>query len=207
MLKNRIIEDFVTDLASSSPSPGGGAVSALLGALSTALCSMMANLTVGKKGYEKVWETSQDVVEKMTQLRAELYVLMDEDARSFDAVMNALKLPKETEEEKALRSEEIQKGYLEAIRIPLAMAEKTMSLFEPIEFIVLNGNRNVITDGIAAAMSANCAINMALLNVKINLKSVKDQAYAKKTLSKVIDLEVASASRLAKICSRSGLQF
>lgn len=207
MLKNQKIHEFIDNLASSSPSPGGGAVAGLLAALSTGLCSMMANLTTDKKGYEKVWMESRQLVARMEKRKELFYQLMDEDAKSFDAVIDALKLPKTTEEEKTIRSEEIQKGYLAAIKIPIRMAELSMELFDDIEFIVENGNKNVITDGIAAAFAASCAINTALLNVKINLKSVKNEKYVKNISSKVIELEVTSASRLAKICARSGLQF
>ncbi len=207
MLKNQSIHEFMNELASAAPSPGGGAVAALLAALSTSLCSMMANLTINKPSYEKIWQASEDLVARMNVKREEFYILMDKDASSFDSVTDAFKLPKETEVEKKHRSAMIQKGYIEATKVPLEMAEKTLELFEDINYIVDNGNKNVITDGIAAAMAASTAVNMALLNVKINLKSIKDEKYVKETFSKVIDLEVAATAYLAKICSKSGLQF
>ncbi len=212
MLKDNNIEEFLEDLSSSSPSPGGGAVAALLAGLSTSLASMMANLTIDKKGYENVWKSSKELAERMDKRKDDFLLLMDKDANSFDSVIEAFKLPKDTEKEKEIRSIEIQKGYAEAIKVPLEIAEKSLELFEDINYIVDKGNKNLITDGIAAAMAASTAVNMALLNVKVNLKSIKGKKYAdnhyySETYSKVIDIEVAATGYLAKICSKSGLQF
>ncbi len=207
MLKDQLMTQFFDALASSSSSPGGGAASALVAALSTSLCSMMANLTINKEGYEKKWDNAKEIVDRMETRRNNFLILMDKDASSFDGVINAFKLPKNSEEEKAYRKEAIQKGYVEAIKVPIEIAEKTLELFEDIDYIVTHGNKNVITDGIAAAMAARAAINMALLNAKVNLKSIKDENYVKNTKSDIIDIEVAAAGYLAKICSKSGLQF
>ncbi len=212
MLKDNSIEEFLDELSSSSPSPGGGAVAALLAGLSTSLASMMANLTTDKKGYEGVSRSSKELAERMQIRKKDFLLLMDRDANSFDSVIEAFKLPKETEEEKEIRSREIQRGYAKAIKVPLEIAEKSLELFEDINYIVDNGNKNLITDGIAAAMAASTAVNMALLNVKINLKSIKGKKYAdnlyySETYSRMIDIEVAATGYLAKICSKSGLQF
>ncbi len=207
MLKDKLVDDFLNELASSSSSPGGGAASALLASLSTSLCSMMANLTIDKKGYEKKWEESKEIVIRMNNRKNDFLMLMDKDANSFDGVINAFKLPKNTEDEIAYRKTEIQKGYIEAIKVPIEIAKKTLELFDDIDYIVTHGNKNVITDGIAAAMAARTAINMALLNAKVNLKSVKNENYVKQTKSDIIDIEVAAAGHLARICSKSGLQF
>ncbi len=212
MLKDKLIDDFLNELASSSSSPGGGAASALVAAISTSLCSMMANLTINKKGYEKIWYSADEVVERMEKRKEDFLILMDKDAKSFDGVINAFKLPKDTKEEKDFRTQQIQEGYKEAIKVPIEIARKTLELFDDIDYIVTKGNKNVITDGIAAAMAARTAINMALLNAKVNLKSVKsstlkDERYIKATKSDIIDIEVAAAGYLAKICSKSGLQF
>ncbi len=205
MFENNTICDFLIDLSSKKPSPGGGTVAALLGALSSSLCSMMANLTIDKKNYEDAWQPSKDLVLRMSIRKNDFLKLMDKDAKSFDSVIAAYKLPKNTEEEIEYRKKKIQEGYLEAIQSPIEIAENCFMLFDDIEYIVVNGNEMVVTDGIASAICASCAINLALLNVKINIKSVKDEDFVKEMKNKVQELEINTARRLAEIKSKSSL--
>ncbi len=205
MFRENKIDEFIGNLSSESPSPGGGTVAALLGALSASLCSMMANLTVDKKSYEKEWQASKDIANRMSIRIKDFYDLMDKDANSFNGVIEALNLPKETKEEKEIRSKKIQEGYLDAIKAPIDIADDCLKLFEDIEYIVKRGNKNVVTDGIAAAICASCAINIALLNVKINIKSIKDEEYVKMMNEKVNELEIFTARRLAEIKTKANL--
>ncbi len=185
MLSNMTLNDFLKELASDSPAPGGGSVSAVLGGLSSALCSMMANLTIGKKGYDDVQDESREIVDSMMENIQVFNDLIDEDASSFDGVMAAFQMPKSTDEEKAIRREAIQKGYKEAISVPLEIAETLLSISKDIEYIVKNGNKNVVTDGMAAAMCCKTGIRVALLNAKINIKSVKDEEYRSVVIGKI----------------------
>lgn len=199
MLSKMTIRDFNEDLASNSPAPGGGAVAALLGSIATGLCSMMGSLTIDKKNYEGVWADSKSLCDKMQSSAKDFYTLMDEDASSFDGVIAALKMPKNTEQEKELRRNKIQDGYKVAIAAPIKTANKALELFDDIEFIVKNGNKNVVTDGLAAAITARAAVEMALLNVKINLGSVKDETYVSETKSIIDSLESSAKKRESDI--------
>ncbi len=204
MLAKLKIDDFLLELASDSPAPGGGSVSAILGGLSSALCSMMASLTIGKKGYEDVSEESQKIVEKMNAHINKFNNLIDRDATSFDDVIASFKLPKATDEEKEIRRQAIQKGYKTAIQVPLEICENLVSLFDNIEYIVAKGNKNVITDGVAAAMCCKTGVRVALLNVKINMKSIKDEDYVKELEEKICHFEKVVTEREQQILELSG---
>lgn len=199
MFYKNTIEEFNMDLASDSPAPGGGSVAALLGALSASLCSMMASLTVSKKGYEDFWDEAKKTVDDMAVKRDYFHRLIDKDASSFDGVISAFKLPKETDEEKAIRKDKIQEGYKLAISMPLETATNALELFDDIKKVVKNGNKNVVTDGLAAAITAKSAIEMALLNVKINLGAVKDESYVNEIKSKISNFEKAAESNYKEI--------
>jgi formiminotetrahydrofolate cyclodeaminase len=202
MLANLTCVEFLDKLASNEPVPGGGSVAALTGGIAASLAAMVANLTVGKKNYVEVSEEMEEVVTRMLQMKIAFVEFIDKDANSFDGVMKAFKLPKETEEEKEARTAAIQNGYKEAIAIPLAVAKAASEMFEMIEFVVVKGNQNAVTDGLVAAMSARTAILGALYNVKINLSSVKDQAYVEKVKSEVLALEAFAISRETEILAK-----
>lgn len=202
MLSKMTLQEFNADLASNSPAPGGGSAAALLGSLSSSLCSMMAALTVGKKGCEAAFDESEKILAKMKEKREEFFKLMDKDASSFDAVIDALKLPKETEEQKAVRKAKIQEGYKAAIMPPIESANLAFTLYDDIDYIVTNGNQNVVTDGLAAAIAANSAIEMAMLNVKINLTSIKDEDFVEEKKREIKKLESESEKRKKDIMAK-----
>ncbi len=204
MLVENKINEFLDDLASNSPAPGGGAVSALLGGLSAALCSMMASLTVGKKGCEDAWQGSEKVIENMKVKISKFNELMDKDATSFDGVISALKLPKETEEEKMVRKNAIQAGYKLAIAVPIEICDLLVSLIGDIEYIIDNGNKNVVTDALAAIMCLKTGVFVALLNVKINMKSVKDESYVNDLKEKIVYFEKLVTETEAKLLTKTG---
>jgi len=192
MLDNKTVKDFIEELGSNSPAPGGGSVAALCGSLSSALGSMVFNLTVGKKVYEALNEEEKGLVNKhlaiTSDLKNEFLTLMNEDTEAFTGVMNALKLPKETDEDKAIRSAKIQEGYKEAIAVPLSVAKKAYEMYESILISVKYGNKNTISDGGVAALLAQCAIEGAIMNVKINLSAIKNSEYVKGISSQLKEL-------------------
>lgn len=205
MLKDLYLEEFVSQALSSDPVPGGGSVAALSSALSAALAGMVANLTVGKKIYIEVSDEMEEIALKLTAYKDEFMLLIDEDASSFDGVIKALRLPKETEEEKKIRRKKIQEETKYASKIPLSIARKTSELFDLIERVVVSGNKNAVTDGLVAAMMARTSILSALYNVKINLASIKDEAFVKDMRLQVQELEDLAIKREKEILELSSL--
>lgn len=191
MLDTKSVREFISELGSNSPVPGGGSVAALSSSLASALSSMVFNLTVGKKAYNSLSEEEKAQVnsslEVTSELKDEFLDLMNEDTVAFNSVMEAFKLPKETEEEKSIRSEKIQEGYKVAIAVPLEVAKRTFNLYEHILVAVKYGNKNAISDGGVAALMAQSAIEGAILNVRINLSGLKDEEY-KKTIESEINM-------------------
>lgn len=192
MLVKKDIIDFVATTASNEPVPGGGSIAALSGALAAALAEMVANLTIGKKKYVEVESEMKGIVEALEVKRQELVELIDKDANSFDDVMKAFKLPKETDEEKAARSAAIQEGTKYAASVPLQTAKVAYSIMEYSKIVVEKGNTNAVTDGAVSAMMARTAVLSALMNVKINLGSIKDEKFVSDMTGEVNELEAAA---------------
>lgn len=189
MLINKTVKEFVEATASSEPVPGGGSVAALAASIAAALGEMVANLTIGKKKYAEVEDEMKVISEKMSSCRVVLLEYIDKDAESFDEVMTAYGMAKETDEEKAARSAAIQVAMKNATAVPLAVAKSTFDLMEPIKAVVLKGNSNAVTDGAVAAMMARTAVLGALYNVRINLSSIKDADFVTKVTADVERLE------------------
>jgi len=205
MLKELGLQAFINQLESSEPVPGGGSVAALSSALSSALSAMVANLTVGKKNYEEVSDQMSTIATRMKEHKQVFVDMIDKDANSFDSVMKAFKLPKDTEEEKSYRNQLIQEGTKYATSVPLEVAEKTALLFDDIAQLVKFGNKNAQTDALVAAMMARTAILSALYNVKINLGSIKDEAFVEATKMRVMELEKLAIKRESEIMAMSDL--
>jgi formiminotetrahydrofolate cyclodeaminase len=163
------LNGFLAGLASDSPTPGGGSVAALAGALGAALNSMVANLTIGKKKYVDVEADMKDALEKAEALRLELTQLIDEDANAFDKVMTAMKLPKETDEEKAARKAAMQASLIDAATVPLAVMEKCVDVIRLSKVVAEKGNKNAVSDAGVAALMGRAGAHAARLNVLINL--------------------------------------
>lgn len=178
-MRKMTLEGFAGELASNSPAPGGGSVAALCGSLAAALTSMVHNLTIGKKFYNEYDETLQNKIKDFQKIcddkKGEFLHLMDVDTDAFNQVMDAFKLPKETDEEKAFRSKKIQEGYTAAMEVPLNVARKIMGLFEYLELAVNSGNPNAVSDAGVGTLIALTGLEGAILNVKINLGSIKDK--------------------------------
>lgn len=183
------VAGFIDELASDSPAPGGGSVSALNGAIAAALTSMVGNLTIGKKKYADVEEEMRDIVSRVTEIQKELLEAVDKDSDAFNVVFAAFKWPKETEEEKEARSAEIQRGTKIAADVPMRVAEKAAELMPLIEKVIMKGNQNSITDACCAMMACRYAVIGALLNVRINLGSIKDETFVKEHADRASELE------------------
>lgn len=168
---------FLDELASSKPTPGGGGAASYTGALATALISMVANLTVGKKGYEDVEDNIRNILEETEIHRWDLLKLVDKDAKAFSALMDSFKLPKNSEEEKLKRTAIIQDALKEAAAVPLEIARKCEVIIKLSSEIVEIGNKNAITDATISGILARAALRSALFNVKINLISIKDSEF------------------------------
>jgi len=175
MLIDKKVSNFLDELASNSPTPGGGSVAALAGALGAALISMVGNLTVGKKKYEDVEEDIKKIISSSERLRYELSQLIEEDVKVFNNFMATYKMPKETEDEKKVRAEKIQEALVEAAKVPLKTAYKCLDIMILSEEIAEKGNINVISDAGVAVLMAEAALESAILNVKINLRMIKDE--------------------------------
>lgn len=188
-LVDMTVAGFIEELASDSPAPGGGSVSALNGAIAAALTSMVGNLTIGKKKYADVEDEMREIVTKTTEIQKELLEAVDKDTDAFNVVFAAFKWPKETEEEKAARSAEIQRGTKIAADVPMAVAEKAVDLMPLIEKVIMKGNQNSITDACCAMMACRYAVIGALLNVRINLGSIKDETFVKEHADRAAELE------------------
>lgn len=205
MLKNLTLTAFVDKLESKDPVPGGGSVAALSASNAAGLAAMVANLTVGKKNYEAVSEKMAQIASEMSVYKESFVDFIDKDANSFNGVMVAMKMPKETDEEKAARSAKIQEETKYAASVPLEVAEKAAELFDNIAVLVQEGNKNAQTDALVAAMMTRTAILSALYNVKINLGSIKDTAFVEMMTEKVTQLEKTAIKREAEILALSSL--
>ena len=171
------VRELIELTASNAPAPGGGAIAALSGAFGAALAAMVGSLTLGKKGYEDAQEEMAEMTDKGKNLAKKLLAAMDKDANSFNGYMAALGMPKGTEEEKTIRRAAMQDALKSASLVPLNTAKTAAEVFPLAEAAVKSGNRNAVTDGLVAAMMARAAVLSALLNVKINLGSIKDEAF------------------------------
>ncbi|MCH8079922.1 MAG: cyclodeaminase/cyclohydrolase family protein [Proteobacteria bacterium] len=178
MIKDKSLQVFLDELASSAPTPGGGSGAAIMGAMGAALVSMVCNLTVGKKGYEEVEDHLKDVLKQAEALRDRLTDMIRADVEVFDRLMASYGLPKETDEEKSVRSEEIQASLKEATDVPLNCARACAEAIELCRDAAEKGNLNVISDAGVAVVAADAAMKSAALNVYINVGSIKDKAFA-----------------------------
>lgn len=190
MLIEKTTKDYIAQVASKDPTPGGGSVAALAGSLGSALTVMVGNLTIGRKMYKELDQEVQKLMEnnfkELNESIEKLNGIVDEDTKAFDKVMEALKLPKETEEEKKIRSNAIQEGYKVALEVPLRCAKECLKVLRLQKVFAEYGNKNAITDVGVGALLAATGLEGAVLNVKINLNSIKDTEF-KKEIENTID--------------------
>jgi formiminotetrahydrofolate cyclodeaminase len=201
LLANLKITEYLERAAAGTAVPGGGSVAALNAALAAGLIEMVANLTIGKKGYEAVTEEMNDIAVKTTAIREKLTAAIDRDAEAYSEVMAAFKLPKATDQEKELRKPAIQKAFKHAALVPLEVANHAVKVLDLAGRAVDGGNKNAVTDGLVAAMNARTAALAALYNVKINLGSIEDDEFVKKLTREVNDLEQQARDKEKEILS------
>ena len=189
MLTDLTVKDFLNKVAGSDPVPGGGSIAALNGALASALAAMVANLTIGKKKYAEVQEDMQAIAQEAERLMGDFTADIDRDSDAYDRVFACFKMPKETDEEKAARSAAIQEATKYAAQVPLEVARRACALMPLIAEVALKGNQNAVTDACVAMMSARNAVLAAVLNVRINLSSLKNAELAARLQAEADGLE------------------
>ncbi|MBU5335993.1 cyclodeaminase/cyclohydrolase family protein [Intestinibacter bartlettii] len=173
------VTDFANEVDSNSPAPGGGSVSALASDIGVGLARMMAHLSFGKKKFEALDDKTKEEFkvrfDKLGEIRTELSTLVDKDTESFNEFMKALKLPKETDEEKAARAKAMQEATIFSIEVPYKTATLSLDALKLLDFLVANGNQNAITDiGVGTLMLAS-GMEGAILNVKVNLMGLENK--------------------------------
>jgi methenyltetrahydrofolate cyclohydrolase len=181
MLVGLSVEGFIQELASNSPAPGGGSVAALSGALGAALISMVCKLSIGKKGYESFGNDLKESLREVDVLGKSLLKRVDLDTEAFNGVMAAFKMPKESEEDKKARGEAIQQGYKEAVQSPLGIAQECLSVMRVAEKLLGKTNINALSDLGVGSQQAYAGFEGAIMNVKINIPSIKDANFVTKT--------------------------
>lgn len=192
---------FADETASESPAPGGGSISAYLGALGASLAAMVANLSSHKAGWDDRWEEFSDHAVKAQTLKEELLRLVDEDTNSFNKVMDAFGLSKTTDEEKAARAAAIQDATKYATEVPFITMQKAFDCFEVIRAMAETGNPNSVTDAGVGALCARSAVIGAFLNVKINAAGLKDKAFADDFLARGAEIERLAIAAETEIMS------
>lgn len=177
MIKDKTIQVFLDELASKASTPGGGSAAAIIGAMGAALVSMVANLTVGKKNYEAVEGDIKNILARSEALRTQLTDMVKADVEVFNQVMGAYGMPKETDEQKAQRTEAIQAALKEATDVPLACAKLCAEVIHLCLPVAEKGNKGVISDAGVAVLAGYAALRSAALNVYINIGGIKDESF------------------------------
>ena len=198
-LVNMTLTDFADETASESPAPGGGSISAYVGALGVSLATMVANLSSHKKGWDDRWEEFSQWAEKGEQYKNELVKLVDADTKAFNQIMTAFGLPKSTDEEKVARSKAIQEATLFAIEIPLKVMEISYDSMEVIKAMAEIGNPNSVSDAGVGALCARSAVMGAFMNVRINASGYDDKIFIAEVLNRGREIENKTIALEAEI--------
>jgi len=177
------VEAFANETASESPAPGGGSIAATMGALGISLATMVANLSSHKPGWDERWDEFSQWAEKGQALKDELLMLVDEDTRAFNMIMDAFGFPKGTDEEKATRTAAIQEATRFAIEVPFRVMQRSFDCMEIIKAMAETGNPNSVTDAGVGALAARSAVMGAFLNVKINASGLHDKSFVENVLA------------------------
>jgi len=183
------IHEFLAETAAGTAVPGGGTVAALSAAAAAGLVEMVANLTLGKKGFEAVAAAMREIAGRARTFREKLAQDMDRDAQAYTRVLEAFRLPRGTEEERESRRAAVQEAFKEAATVPLGVAGDALAILELAGTVIARGNPNAVTDGLVGAMLARTAGLSALYNVRINLASIHDEGFGQDLLGKVASLE------------------
>ena len=190
---------FSDEVSRETPAPGGGSVSSYVGALGTSLGGMVANLSCNTRGWENKVDTFSEKAFEINQLREKLLSLVDEDARSFNSIMEAYKLPKDSEENKNIRSKAIKDATLYAAQIPLNIMIESYNSYKIIEFLGKEGNQNSLSDSGVACLCVHTAIHGAYLNVRINLKDATGGEDIMKKADKILKDSHSKKEKIMKL--------
>jgi glutamate formiminotransferase / formiminotetrahydrofolate cyclodeaminase len=198
-LVDKTVQGFVHETASESPAPGGGSVSAAVGAFGAALGTMVANLSAHKRGWDSRWEEFSDWAEKGKKYHDELLKCVDEDTDAFNQIMLAFGLPKSNEKEKTERKQAIQKATKTAIEVPLKVMQLAHDSLEVMQAMAEKGNPSSVSDAGVGALCARTAVEGAFLNVKINASGCGDKQFVKEILNKADSLSVSAKKKEVEI--------
>ncbi|MBO5693182.1 MAG: glutamate formimidoyltransferase [Tidjanibacter sp.] len=190
---------FAEETSRESPAPGGGSISAYMGALGAALGTMVANLSAHKPGWDERWEFFSDWAEKGKRVMNELLALVDEDTEAFNCIMAVFGMPKGTDQEKAARAEAMEKATLYATEVPLKTMKASFRAFEVAEAMAAEGNPNSVSDAGVGALAARSAVLGAFLNVKINAAGLKDRVKAEALVAEAAEIAAAAEAQEKKI--------
>ena len=190
---------FSDEVSRETPAPGGGSVSSYVGALGTSLGGMVANLSCNTRGWENKVDIFSEKAYEINQLREKLLSLVDEDANSFNSIMEAYKLPKDSEENKQIRSKAIKDATLYAAQIPLNIMVESYNSYEIIEFLAKEGNQNSLSDSGVACLCVHTAIHGAYLNVRINLKDATGGEDIMKKADKILKDSHSKKEKIMKL--------
>jgi formiminotetrahydrofolate cyclodeaminase len=198
VLRNLSVSDYLEKTATSDPVPGGGSSAALNAALAAALIEMVANLTIGRKGFEAVDAEMRAIAEKAAGLRSKLTADIDRDSDSYAQVLKAYLLPKATEAQKAGRRRAVQEAFKQAALVPLSVARDAVAIMSLGLAVISKGNPNAASDGAAGVLAARMAARAAVYNVRINLGSIKDPSFAAELHQEADGLEAEAEAQERK---------
>jgi formiminotetrahydrofolate cyclodeaminase len=189
LLKDLTITEFLEQTASAEPLPGGGCTAALNAALAASLTEMVTNLTIGRKEFQSVEDEMKKIRKTAADLRKKLQNDIDNDAKAYQEVLAAFKLPKNTDSEKKQRSSAIQQAFKTAAKVPLGVARDAITIMDLASRAIARGNQNALSDGAVAVLACRAAALAAAYNVKINLGGIKDPDFVEEMTRQIEDLE------------------
>jgi glutamate formiminotransferase/formiminotetrahydrofolate cyclodeaminase len=204
VLVDMTLNEFAHETASESPAPGGGSISAYMGAIGVSLGMMVANLSAHKRGWDERWEEFSNWAEKGKNYQTALLKMVDEDTQAFNKIMDAFALPKKTTDDKAKRRQAIEDATKYAIEVPFKVMELCLGAMEVMQAMAEIGNPNSVTDAAVGAIAARGGVLGAFLNVKINASGLKDKAYVDTILSKgqaIEDKAIALEAKILKVAA------
>jgi glutamate formiminotransferase/formiminotetrahydrofolate cyclodeaminase len=187
------LSSFVWETSADSPAPGGGSVAAAMGALGAALGTMVANLSGHKRGWDDRWEEFVSWAEKGVVMQKRLLELVDDDTDAYNGILKAFEMPKKTEDEKAARAAAVEAATLQASLVPLTVMKEAFRVFELLREMTEKGNPNSVTDGAVGVLAVRACIRGAFLNVRINVKGLKDKLKAEELISEAKEIDDAAA--------------
>jgi formiminotetrahydrofolate cyclodeaminase len=204
MYIDETLQHYLDDLASALPAPGGGSTAALSGAMGAALASMVCRLTIGKAAYAGVQQEIEELLKRTEHLRLRFQQLIQEDIDAYGRLSACYKLPRETNEERATRTEAIQKQLVEAALVPLEVAERAAELVQCCERIIEIGNATVLSDVATGAILASSAGEGAALMVRINVQALKNEELAVELRERLNGALTVIANGVQRVTSRVG---